>query len=61
MNQVHGDVSHYKGRGSKNPSVLTFFGCACRECDPGLSSIIHSLLEVRPPGPAHVAKEPIRQ
>lgn len=60
MNQVHGDVSHYKGSGSKNPTMVTFFDCACRQCDPGLSNI-HDLLEARRPGPASVAKGPIRQ
>lgn len=61
MDQVHGDVNHYRGSGSKKPSVVTFFSCVCRQCDLSLSNIIHGLLQVRRPGPAHVAKEPNRQ
>lgn len=52
MDQVHGDISHYMGSGSKKPLMVTFFSCVCRQCDPSLSNILHSLLEVRRPGPS---------
>ena len=54
---VHGDVSHYKQIDPKKSSVITFFSCVCKQCDPSLINTRHGLLEVRQPGPAHVAKE----